>query len=110
MERDFTHISDIAVGVVAAADRIVAKPGLTAPIYNLGNNKPVRLMDFIATIEAATGLKAIMEFKPKPAGDVVRTFADIALAERDLGYRPKTRIEDGIKDFVDWFRGYNGQG
>lgn len=108
MERDFTHISDIAAGVVAAADRIVAKPDLTAPIYNLGNNAPVRLMDFIATIEQTTGRKAIMEFKPKPAGDVVRTFADITLAERDLGYRPKTRIEDGIGDFVDWFRGYNG--
>lgn len=108
MERDFTHVSDIAAGVVASADRIVARPGDIAPVYNLGNTDPVRLLDFIAAIERATGRKASMEMKPKPAGDVLRTYADIALAERDLGFRPRTRLEDGIADFVAWFRGYNG--
>jgi UDP-glucuronate 4-epimerase len=108
MERDFTHVSDIAPGVLAATDRIFGKPELTAPIYNLGNNTPVKLMDFIAAIEKSCGRKAILNLKPKPLGDVVRTFADIELATRDLGYRPTTRIEDGVQDFVDWFRGYNG--
>ncbi len=108
MERDFTHVSDIAAGVVAAADRIAADPAGTAPVYNLGNNDPVKLMDFIAAIERAAARKARMEMKPKPAGDVLRTYADIALAERDLGFRPATRLEDGIADFVEWFRGYNG--
>ncbi|MGO4833367.1 NAD-dependent epimerase/dehydratase family protein, partial [Rhizobiaceae sp. 2RAB30] len=108
MERDFTHVSDIAAGVVAAADRIAADPAGTAPVYNLGNNDPVKLMEFIAAIERAAGRKARMEMKPKPAGDVLRTYADIALAERDLGFRPATKLVDGIADFVEWFRGYNG--
>lgn len=108
MERDFTHVSDIAAGVVASADRIVTQPTETAAVYNLGNNDPVRLLDFIGAIERATGRKATMEMKPKPAGDVLRTYADIALAERDLGFQPKTKLEEGITDFVDWFRGYNG--
>lgn len=108
MERDFTHVSDIAAGVVASADRIVAHPHDTATVYNLGNNDPVRLLDFIDAIERATGRKATMEMKPKPAGDVLRTYADIALAERDLGFRPRTGLREGIADFVEWFRGYNG--
>jgi len=107
MQRDFTHVSDIVAGVVAAADRIAARPEETAPVYNLGNNTPVKLLDFIAAIEKAAGRKAIMEMKPKPAGDVLRTFADITLAGRDLGFQPKTALEDGIADFVDWFRTYN---
>lgn len=108
MQRDFTHISDIVDGVVAAVDRITSDPAGTEPIYNLGNNSPTMLLDFIAAIEKAVGRPAIMEMKPKPSGDVLRTFADISLAERDLGFKPKTRLEDGIADFVDWFRSYPG--
>jgi UDP-glucuronate 4-epimerase len=108
MQRDFTHISDIVDGVVAAVDRIAGDPASTEPIYNLGNNSPTMLLDFIAAIEKAAGRAAIMEMKPKPSGDVLRTFADISLAERDLGFKPKTRLEDGIADFVDWFRSYPG--
>jgi UDP-glucuronate 4-epimerase len=110
MERDFTHVSDIAAGVVAAADRILARPEATEAIYNLGNNDPVRLLDFIAAIERATGRTAKLEMRPKPAGDVVRTFADISLAARDLGFRPAVPLDEGISDFVDWFRAYNGPG
>jgi UDP-glucuronate 4-epimerase len=110
MERDFTHISDIVGGVVAAVDRIVATPRETAAIYNLGNNSPVRLMDFIASIERAAGREAIMEMKPKPSGDVLRTCADITLAQRDLGFRPTTTLDDGIADFVAWYRDYAGIG
>lgn len=108
MQRDFTHVDDIAAGAVAAADRIVRDPENTAPIYNLGNNRPVRLLDFIAAIEKATGRQARMEMKPKPAGDVLVTYAGIDLAMRDLGFAPKVNLEDGIADFVKWFRGYNG--
>lgn len=110
MERDFTHVDDIVSGVVGACDRVLADPAGTQPIYNLGNNRPVALRSFIAAIEAAAGKAAIMEMKPKPAGDVVRTCADITLAERDLGYRPAVRLEDGMADFVAWYRGYNGHG
>lgn len=110
MERDFTHVSDIIAGVVAAADRILARPDATEPTYNLGNNNPVRLLDFIAAIERATGRQATLEMRPKPAGDVVRTYADIELAARDLGFRPAVPLDEGIADFVDWFRTYNGPG
>lgn len=110
MERDFTHVSDIAAGVVAATDRIVAKPEATAPVYNLGNNNPVRLLEFIAAIEQAAGRKAKLDMRPKPAGDVVRTYADIALAARDLGFAPAMPLDEGIADFVRWFREYNGPG
>lgn len=106
MLRDFTHVDDIVDGVVAATQRILNKPADTAPIYNLGNNSPVMLLDFIAAIERATGCRAIMDMRPKPAGDVVRTCADIALAERDLGFRPRTSLDDGITDFVGWFKSY----
>jgi UDP-glucuronate 4-epimerase len=106
MQRDFTHVDDIVSGVVAATDRIVSRPAETEPLYNLGNNSPVALLDFIAAIEQAVGRKAIMEMKPKPQGDVDRTFADITLAQRDLGFQPVTRLEDGIADFVGWFSSY----
>ncbi|HHZ09280.1 MAG TPA: NAD-dependent epimerase/dehydratase family protein [Rhizobiales bacterium] len=110
MERDFTHVSDIVAGVVAAADRILAQPDATEAIYNLGNNRPVRLLDFIAAIERATGRAARLEMRPKPAGDVVRTFADISRAARDLGFRPAVALDEGIADFVAWFRAWNGPG
>ena len=110
MERDFTHVSDIAAGVVAATDRILARPDATEAIYNLGNNNPVRLLDFVAALERATGRQAQLDMRPKPAGDVVRTYADIALAARDLGFRPAVPLDEGLADFVEWFRAYNGPG
>lgn len=108
MRRDFTHVDDIADGVVAATDRILSRPSETEPLYNLGNSAPVDLMDFIATIEEAAGRKALIEFKPKPAGDVELTFADIRRAARDLGFRPRVALKDGMRDFVDWYRTYAG--
>ncbi|WP_343313798.1 NAD-dependent epimerase/dehydratase family protein [Brucella sp. BE17] len=108
MQRDFTFVDDIVSGVVGALNRILEKPDDTAPVYNLGNNRPVMLGDFIATIERATGREAIRKLEPMPAADVQRTYADIALAARDLGFSPKTSLDDGIPLFVEWFRGYNG--
>ncbi len=109
MERDFTHVDDIVAGVVAAADRIATRPKETEPVYNLGNNSPVKLFDFIAAIEQAAGRKAIMEMKPRPKGDVPRTYADITLAQRDLGFAPKTQLADGIADFVGWFAAWRAK-
>lgn len=103
MERDFTHVDDIVVGVVAAIDRLAERPTETEPVYNLGNNRPVKLLDFIAAIEEAAGRKAIMEMMPRPKGDVPRTFADITLAQRDLGFAPTTLLADGMADFVGWY-------
>lgn len=110
MQRDFTHVDDIAAGVVGACDRILSPNLAVEPIYNLGNNRPVALRRFVAAIEAAAGREAIMEMRPKPPGDVALTCADITLAERDLGYRPTVGIEEGMADFVRWFRDYAGAG
>ncbi|MCO4318448.1 SDR family NAD(P)-dependent oxidoreductase [Phyllobacterium sp. 21LDTY02-6] len=109
MERDFTFIDDIVAGVVGAVRRILDRPDETAPVYNLGNNKPVQLMRFIEIIEKACGREAIKQFAPMPAADVPRTYADIGLAARDLGFSPATSLEDGLPLFVEWFRGYNGR-
>ena len=108
MERDFTFIDDIVDGVYGAVNRILANPDGTAPVYNLGNNKPVALTRFIEIIEEACGREAIKQFEPMPPADVKRTYADIDLAARDLGFSPSTTLEDGIPLFVEWFRGYNG--
>lgn len=108
MQRDFTFIDDIVSGITGAVKRILDRPDDTAPVYNLGNNRPVMLNDFIAAIEKATGREAIRRPEPMPPADVPRTYADIALAARDLGFNPKTTLDEGIPLFVEWFRAYNG--
>ena len=72
----------------------------------VGNNNPVTLRRFITAIETATGVKANENFLPMQSGDVPITYADIDDLERDVGYRPKTSIEHGINEFVDWYRSY----
>jgi UDP-glucuronate 4-epimerase len=109
MARDFTFIDDIVSGVLGAVNRILSNPAETAPVYNLGNNNPVALLRFIEIIEQAVGREAVKKFEPMPPADVERTYADIDLATRDLGFCPKTTLEEGIPLFVEWFRGYNGR-
>ncbi|KXF78348.1 protein CapI [Paramesorhizobium deserti] len=108
MARDFTYIEDIVSGVLGAVKRILDRPSDVAPVYNLGNSSPVALNDFIAEIEKATGREAIRKLEPMPPADVPRTYADIELAARDLGFSPVTPLSKGIPLFVEWFRGYNG--
>jgi UDP-glucuronate 4-epimerase len=107
MQRDFTYIDDIVAGVLGAIDRTPA-PGENR-LFNLGNNRPVPLLDFIATIERATGRKAEIRFEPMRKADVPATFADIALSAETLGFEPKTSIDEGIDRFVEWYRGYNAR-
>lgn len=117
MERDFTYIDDIVEGVVKLIDRIpVAKEDWDesrddlsesfAPykIYNIGNNSPVPLMRFINALEAALGKEAEKIYMDMQPGDVLRTYADVTDLERDIGFKPSTSIEDGIKRFVDWYK------
>lgn len=99
MQRDYTFIDDIIAGVRSAIDRCAG-----FAIYNLGNSSPVSLTDLIATLESAMGRKAIIERLPLQPGDVNRTFADIALASRDLGFNPRTDLKSGLARFVEWFR------
>ena len=109
MERDFTYIDDIVAGVLSALDR-PPDPGAGAPhaVYNLGNHRPVQLRRFVAVLEEALGRRAEIELAPLPPGDVVATCADIDASRRDLGFEPKTPIEEGLPRFVAWYRDYNG--
>ena len=119
MKRDFTYIDDIVEGVV----RVMGRPPQPNPswdanrpdpgtsytaykIYNIGNNQPVELTDFIAAIEAAVGKTARKEMREMQAGDVPATYADIDDLVRDVGFRPDTPLEIGIRRFVEWFRDY----
>jgi UDP-glucuronate 4-epimerase len=114
MKRDFTFITDIVAGVLAALDRPPADDGNAKPggfstphaLYNLGNDAPSELGDFIAEIARACGREAILDMQPMQPGDVTATWADISAARRDLSYDPKTPLAAGIPAFVDWFRAH----
>jgi len=122
MSRDFTYIDDIIDGVIRTLDHqptpvahtkgepTYPSSSHTAPyrIYNIGNNKPVDLMDFIAALEDSLGLRAVRNFMPMQPGDVRDTWADVETLTRDVGYRPSTSIKDGVARFVDWYRDFYG--
>ncbi len=114
MIRDFTYVDDIVEGVV----RVLARPpqsgspdspsGAPYAIYNIGNNSPVQLMDYVRTLERALGRQARIELLPMQPGDVAATYADTTKLERAVGFRPATTVEEGIRRFVDWYRDYHG--
>jgi UDP-glucuronate 4-epimerase len=120
-KRDFTFVDDIAEGVIRSMDRI-AKPDpkwdsnnpdpstSNAPfrVYNIGNNAPVPLMRYIEVLEECLGRKAQKNMLPLQLGDVPETFADIDDLVTDVGYRPATPVEVGVRRFVDWFTEYYG--
>jgi UDP-glucuronate 4-epimerase len=109
MMRDFTFIEDIVSGIIGALDTPPKALNEIPPhrIYNLGNNKPVSLMDYINVIEKACKKKAIIDLQPMQPGDVIKTYADTNESERALGYAPTTSIEIGIPKFVDWYLSYH---
>ena len=109
MKRDFTFIDDVVAGVLSAAERPPSDDGAAAPhrLYNLGNHRAEDLMRFIGVLEAACGREAVKTFAPMQPGDVVETFADIADSHRDLGFEPRTGIDEGLPQFVRWFRDYH---
>jgi UDP-glucuronate 4-epimerase len=100
MKRNFTYIDDVVEGVLLA----LAHP-VPYEIYNIGNSRAEDLMDFIREIEKNLGKKAIINYMPMQAGDVPATVADIEKLSK-LGYCPKTNIDEGIRKFVEWYRGY----
>jgi len=103
MLRDFTYIDDIVEGTVAAISRIPPQSSAPFALYNLGNNRPEKLMDFIEALENALGRKSEKVFLGMQAGDVPVTMADIDETRRDFGWEPKTPIAEGLKLFADWF-------
>ena len=119
MRRDFTYIDDIIEGVVRIMTRVPSgspewsgkKPDPAssfAPyrLFNIGNNQPVELMDFIAALEDHLGRKAQMRFLPMQAGDVPETYADVDDLMAEVGFKPSTSIREGIDKFVEWYREY----
>jgi UDP-glucuronate 4-epimerase len=119
MRRDFTYIDDIVEGVIRAADRTAAPnpdwrgddpdPGTSSDpynVYNIGNHQPVELDRFIDLIEENLGVKAQKNYLPMQPGDVPATYADIDDLARDVGFAPKTSIEEGIARFIAWYRQY----
>ncbi len=117
--RDFTYIDDIVEGVTRVINLVPGgndawsglKPDPSsskAPykIYNIGNNNPVKLLDFVEVIEKELGIKADKRYLPMQAGDVYATYADVDDIVKDTGFRPSTTIETGIKKFVEWYKSY----
>jgi UDP-glucuronate 4-epimerase len=109
MRRDFTHIDDVTRVVLRLVDRIPGSDGqggAPARIYNVGNHHPEELTRVVALLEKALGRTAVKDMLPMQSGDVTETFADVGDLMRDVGFAPQTSIEDGIADFVAWYRGH----
>lgn len=121
LSRDFTYVEDVAEAVVRVLDR----PPQRNPAYdhsnpradqsdapyrvlNVGNERPVQLMDFISALESALGKKAILNFQPMQPGDVLRTEADVSALRELIGYSPSTSIEAGLAKWADWYKTYHG--
>jgi len=117
--RDFTYIDDIVEGVIRTLDNVAQvnpnwdgmspDPGTSkAPwrVYNIGNQTPVELMDYIGAIEEAVGKKAQMNLLPLQPGDVPDTYADVEALVQDVGYRPETPVKEGVARFIDWYRSF----
>jgi UDP-glucuronate 4-epimerase len=119
--RDFTYVDDIVDGVIRASDLVAAPdpdwdpanpdPGSSAApfrLYNIGNNAPVELADFVAALERELGRAAVIELAPPQPGDVPDTWADSARLTRATGWRPETSVAEGVRRFVAWYRAYHG--
>jgi len=118
-KRDFTYVADIAAGVIAVVDHIATRdsgwnseapnPSTSfAPyrLYNIGNQRSIELLRYIEILEDCLGRKAIKNLLPLQPGDVPDTLADVEALNRDVGYRPSTPVEEGVKRFVEWYRSY----
>lgn len=104
--RDFTYVDDIVEGI---SNLLQAPPSGTPPfdVLNIGNSNPVKLMDFIETIENLVGKKAVIKYLPMQPGDVFTTFADVDRLDARIGFKPQTTIQEGLKKFIDWYAEYH---
>lgn len=109
LSRDFTYIDDIIQGIGNVFEGLQNGTNSSAyKIYNIGNSKPVKLLDFVSEIEQATGLTAEKVYLPMQSGDVEKTWADVEDLKKDYGYNPTTDISVGVKNFVSWYKKYYG--
>jgi len=119
MQRDFTYVDDIVEGIVRVMHHVpqsntdwkqsnsdVSASSAPYKIYNIGNNAPVKLTKFIEAIENELGKKAIKELLPLQPGDVPATYADVSDLVRHVGYKPNTSVEEGVKNFINWYKKY----
>jgi len=106
MERDFTYINDIVEGVVRVSDNTPTNndDNTCYRLFNVGNSKPVKLLDFISQMEIALGKKAIKEMCPMQEGDVVHTYADTSSLEHAINYKPGTLLRRGVEKFIEWYK------
>jgi UDP-glucuronate 4-epimerase len=122
MRRDFTYVDDVVEALVRLIERPptgnaespgdAPDPGSSAApwrVYNIGNNDPVELLEVVRLLEEAIGKKAYRELLPMQPGDVPATYADVGDLMREVGFKPKTPIADGINRFIDWYRSYHGR-
>ena len=107
MLRDFTYIDDIVDGVIKTLTHI-PQTEIPYKIYNIGNSKPIKLMDFISEIEQALNKEAQKVFMAMQPGDVYQTYADTSNLENDVNFKPDTPIKEGVKSFVDWYISFYG--
>ncbi len=124
MQRDFTYVDDVVEGVARVLDLVPAAGATGAPdayarpstsaapfrLYNIGNSRPVELLEYIRLIEEATGRKATLDLQPMQPGDVLATAADTRALEAAVGFRPRTPLDEGIRRYVAWHRAYYGAG
>jgi len=111
MYRDFTYIDDIVEGIIRVLNATLSKENhdsreVPYNVYNIGNSKPVRLVDFIKALEKSLGKESIKEYLPMQPGDVYRTEADVSDLVKKTGYRPGTTVDEGVGKFVDWYKEY----
>lgn len=108
MWRDFTYIDDIVKGIIAILPTPPQKNsnGDQCKVYNIGNNKPEKIMDYFAALEDALGMKMEKEFLPMQPGDVYQTYADVDDLIRDFGFKPSTTIQEGLNKFASWYKEY----
>ena len=105
LSRDFTYIQDITTGLINTLVKDSKNDSLYK-LYNIGNGKPVQLLDFIESLEKALDISAIKNMLPMQAGDVHQTFANTTSLEQDYNYKPQITVDQGIQEFVLWYKGY----
>lgn len=107
MRRNFTYIDDIVSGILGGLNK-PPQGDIPYSLYNIGNDRSEDLMYFIDTLEKCVGKKGNREFLPMQPGDVRETIADVEATRRDFGFNPKTNVEEGLRNFVDWYKEYYG--